>query len=110
MAHYLCQLAYTNEAWAAQIKNPADRVKVVAPFLERLGARFEAAYLSFGEYDIVFIMEAPDNVSAAAVSLAITAGGAVKAYKTTPLMTPDEGIEAMRKAGGAASTYRPPGA
>jgi uncharacterized protein with GYD domain len=110
MAHYLCQLAYTPEAWAAQVKNPADRVKIVAPLLERLGARFETAYLCFGEYDIVFIMEAPDNVSAAAVSLAVTAGGAVKTLKTTPLLTTDEGIEAMRKAGEGASVYRPPGA
>ena len=34
-------------------------------------------------------------------------GGAVKGIKTTPLMTIEEGIEAMRKAGG--STYSPPG-
>ena len=110
MAHYLCQVAYTSEAWAAQVKNPADRVKIVSALLEALGARFEAAYLCFGEYDIVFIMEAPDNVSAAAISMAITAGGAVKAYKTTPLITTDEGIDAMRKASEAAASYRPPGA
>lgn len=53
-------------------------------------------------------MEAPDNVSAAAISLAITAGGAVKAYETTPLLTPEEGIEAMRKGAEAAGAYRPP--
>jgi uncharacterized protein with GYD domain len=109
MAHYLVQLSYTSEAWKAQVQNPANRVEIVRPLLEALGARFEAAYISFGEYDIVFVMEAPDNVSAAAVSLAVTAGGAVKTYKTTPLMTPDEAIEAMRRAGQAASQYRPPG-
>lgn len=108
MAHYLVQLAYTPEAWGAQLKNPQNRVDVVRPLLEKLGARFETAYLSFGKYDIVFIMEAPDNVSAAAISLAITAGGAVKAYETTPLMTTDEGIEAMRKGAAAAAAYRPP--
>lgn len=53
-------------------------------------------------------MEAPDNVSAAAIGLAVSAGGACKAYKTTPLISIDEGIEAMRKAGQAASAYRPP--
>lgn len=108
MAHYLVQVAYTPEAWAAQVKNPQNRVEAVRPLLERLGARFETTYLTFGDYDIVFIMEAPDNVSAAAVSLAISSGGACKAYKTTPLMTVDEGVEAMRKAGQAASAYRPP--
>jgi uncharacterized protein with GYD domain len=108
MAHYLVQLAYTPEAWAAQLKNPQNRVEAVRPALEKVGARFEAAYLAFGKYDIVFIMEAPDNVSAAAISLAITAGGAVKAYETTPLMTPEEGIEAMRKGAEVAAAYRPP--
>jgi uncharacterized protein with GYD domain len=108
VAHYLVQLAYTKEAWAALIKNPQNRVEVVRPLLEKLGARFEAIYFTFGKYDIVFIMEAPDNISAAAISLAITAGGAVNAYETTPLMTIDEGIDAMRKAGEASPTYRPP--
>ena len=108
MAHYLVQLAYTPEAWAAQLKNPQNRIEVVRPAFEKAGARFEAAYLAFGKYDLVFIMEAPDNVTAAAISLAATAGGAVKAYETTPLMTPEEGIEAMRKGAEVAAVYRPP--
>ena len=108
MPHYLLQLAYTPEGWAAQLKNPGNRFEAVQPVFDRLGARFESGYLSFGEYDIVGIVEAPDNVSAAAISLAFSAGGAVKAIKTTPLMTPEEGIEALRKAGDASSVYRPP--
>jgi uncharacterized protein with GYD domain len=56
----------------------------------------------------VFIMEAPDNVSAAAIALAITAGSAVKAYETTPHLSPEESVEAMRKAAEAALAYRPP--
>ena len=58
MATYLMQLSYTPESWAVQLKNPQNRVEVVRPFFERLGARFEAAYLAFGKYDLVFIMEA----------------------------------------------------
>ena len=67
----------------------------------------EAFYYAFGEYDVIGIVEMPDNVSMAAFSLTVSAGGAVKAFKTTPLMTIEEGIEAMRKAGGTG--YRPPG-
>ncbi len=55
--------------------------------------------LAFGEYDAIGIVEMPDNASAAAFSLAAAAGGGVKAFKTTPLMTVEEGIEAMTKAG-----------
>src|SRR5262245_59497257 len=107
MAHYLVQVAYTPEAWAAQLKDPKNRVEIVRPLLERLGARFEATYMAFGDYDIIFILEAPDNVSAAAIGMTVIAGGAVKAYKTTPLMSIDEGLAAMRKGGEAAGVYRP---
>jgi hypothetical protein len=48
----------------------------------------------------------PDNVSAAALSLAIAAGGGFKAHKTTPLLTVAEAIEAMKKA--ATAGYKPP--
>jgi uncharacterized protein with GYD domain len=107
MAHYLIEVAYTAEAWAAQVSNPQNRIEAIRPVIERLGGRIESAYYAFGEYDVVGIMEMPDNVSAAALSLAASAGGAMKAIKTIPLMTIEEGIEAMRKAAG--SGYRPPG-
>lgn len=108
MAHYLVQVAYTPEAWAAQLKNPQDRTKIVGQALERLGARFVSTYLAFGDYDVVFVMEAPDNVTAAGFSMAVSAGGAVKAIKTTPLMTIEEGVQAMRKGAEASGAYRPP--
>ncbi|HSF29374.1 MAG TPA: GYD domain-containing protein [Candidatus Tectomicrobia bacterium] len=107
MARYLFQASYTSDAWAAQVSHPQNRMEVIRPVIERLGGRLESAYLSFGDYDVVLIAEMPDHVSAAAFSLAASAGGAVKAVKTTPLMTIEEGIEAMKKAAGAG--YRPPG-
>ncbi|MHB8645992.1 MAG: GYD domain-containing protein [Thermomicrobiales bacterium] len=109
MAHYLIQAAYTAEVWAAQLRNPQHRVEVVRPLFERLGARIEVVYYAFGEYDLIIVVEAPDNVSAAALSLAVTASGTAKAFKTTPLLTVEEGVEAMRKGGDAATLYTPPG-
>ena len=106
MALYLLQVAYTPEAWAALTKNPQDRIEAVRPAVERLGGKIQGAWFAFGEYDIVAVFEMPDNVSAAAISIAFSAGGAVKAVKTTPLMTVAEGMEAMKKAGGTG--YRPP--
>ena len=63
-------------------------------------------YNSFGEYDAVVIAELPDNEAAAGIAMAAAAGGAVKAIKTTPLMTVKEGLGAMRKAKRA--RYQPP--
>jgi uncharacterized protein with GYD domain len=107
MARYLFQASYTSDAWAAQVNNPQNRMEVIRPVIERLGGRLEIAYLSFGEYDVVVIAEMPDNISAAAFSLAVSAGGALKGIKTTLLLTVEEGIEALKKAAGAG--YRPPG-
>jgi uncharacterized protein with GYD domain len=106
MAYYLIQAAYTPEAWAAMAKTPQNRVEAVRPVAERLGGKLGNGWLAFGEYDIVAILQMPDNVSAAAFSIAASAGGAVKTIKTTPLMTTEEGIAAMKKASGAG--YRAP--
>jgi len=106
MPHYLLQAAYTHDAWAAMVKSPQNRLDAVRPVVEKLGGKIDGGWLSFGEYDVVLICQLPSNVSAAAFSMAASAGGAVKAVKTTPLMSIDEAMEAMRKAGGAG--YRPP--
>jgi uncharacterized protein with GYD domain len=79
---------------------------VIHSVIERLGGRLESGYLSCGDYDVVVIADMPDPTSAAALSLAASAGGALKAIKTTPLLTMEEGLEAMTKAAGTG--YRPP--
>lgn len=89
------------------VKNPEDRLEAVRPVVERLGGKVRERYLSFGEYDIVAIFELPSNVSAAAYCLAVSAGGAVRAIKTTPLLTGHEGVVAMNQA--RTIDYRPPG-
>ena len=43
----------------------------------------------------------PENTDAAAFAMAVAASGAVKTIKTTPLLSVEEGIEAMRKAQGS---------
>jgi uncharacterized protein with GYD domain len=101
------QGAYTSEAWAAQIRNPQNRVDIVRPMIEAQGGRLLSAYYAFGEYDIVLLVEFPDNVSASAIALAVAGAGAFKAQKTTILMSIEEGLEAMRRASGTG--YRPPG-
>ena len=106
MAHYLAQVAYTSEAWASMVKNPQDRISAVTPVVKRLGGTMVSGWLAFGDYDVVGICDMPDNVSAAAFSIAASAGGSVKAFKTTPLLSIADAVEAMRKAGGAG--YSPP--
>jgi uncharacterized protein with GYD domain len=79
----------------AKLKDPQKSVEIVSQLLHPLGGSFESVYLAFDEYDIVAIMDVPDNVTAAAISMVVSAGGSVKAIKTTPLMTIDEAIQAI---------------
>ncbi len=106
MAHYLVQVAYSAEAWASLVKNPQDRIAKVSKAVEKLGGNLLQGWMSFGDFDTILIMEMPDNVGAAAFAVAIAAGGACKGVKTTPLLSVEEGLAAMKKAG--STDYRPP--
>ncbi len=70
MAHYLLEVCYTPQAWAAMLMNPQDRSEAVEPAIQSLGGRMDSFWLTFREYDLVGIVEMPDSVSAAAFSMA----------------------------------------
>ena len=106
MPKYLVQIEYQTKAWSALVRDPQDRLEIAGPVVKNLGGSIECAYLSFGEYDSMAILEMPDNISAASLSMALMASGVFKAIKTTPLMTWEDGVKAMKKAKKAA--YHPP--
>lgn len=107
MPLYMTQFSYTPEAWGALLRNPEDRSAAMKALGDQLGSKLVALYYSFGDYDGVIINEAPDDVTAAAVILAAISPGHVKTTKTTRLLTVEEAMEAMRKAGSV--TYHAPG-
>ncbi len=61
----------------------------------------------FGEYDFIIIADVPSVESMAAIAIAVAAGGAIKASKTTALVTGAQGVEALKKAATVAKTYKP---
>jgi uncharacterized protein with GYD domain len=81
------------------LQNPQDRTNALRAPIESLGGKIHQLFMSFGDYDAVLLIEMPNNVAAAAIAIAIAAGGAVKDIKTTPLMTVAEGVEALKQAG-----------
>jgi uncharacterized protein with GYD domain len=108
MPLFMYQAAYTSESWAAQIKNPQNRVEAVGrQACEAVGGKLVGGWLCFGEYDLILIADVPNLESMAGIALAVAAGGAVKASKTTPLMTGTQGIDALKKADAVAKTYKP---
>ena len=108
MPLYLTRFSYTPETWARLIGNPEDRGKAAQSYVESVGGKLHGFWYAFGEHDAYTLWEAPDNVSMAAVALAITAGGALSSLETTALLTVDETMDALRKAQQVG--YRAPGA
>jgi uncharacterized protein with GYD domain len=108
MPLYLTRFSYTPETWARLISNPEDRRKAAQTYIESVGGKLHGFWYAFGEQDAYNLWEAPDNVSMAAVALAITAGGALSSLETTVLLTVDETMEALGKA--RQVQYRAPGA
>jgi uncharacterized protein with GYD domain len=105
---YLSRFSYTPETWARLIANPEDRQKAARSYIESVGGKLHGFWYAFGTHDGYNLWEAPDNVSMAAVALAISGGGALSSLETTVLMSVDETIDAMRKANDV--KYRAPGA
>jgi uncharacterized protein with GYD domain len=108
MPLYLSRFSYTPETWARLMTNPEDRREAARSYIESVGGKLHGFWYAFGSHDGYTLWEAPDNVSMAAVAVAIAGGGALSSLETTVLLTVDEAIEAMRKA--KQVQYRPPGA
>src|SRR5947208_14208515 len=104
----LVRFSYTPEAWARLIKKPEDRREVARAIVEKLGGKLHGFWYGFGDYQGYVLIEAPKNVSVAALSVGISAGGSLRSAETTVLLTVEERIEGLKKAQGLA--YRPPGA
>ena len=107
MATYLVQVSYTPEALSALIAKPQNRTAVVKKSVENLGGTFVGSWMAFGDYDLVLLIEMPNNISAAALAIAAAGGGSLKSIKTTPLLTVDQALSALKKAG--KSGYTPVG-
>ena len=108
MPLYLTRFSYTPETWARLSKNPEDRREAAKKYIESVGGKLHGFWYAFGAYDGYCIWEAPDNVSMAAVTIAISGGAALSKFETTVLLTVEETIEALNRV--RAITYRPPGA
>jgi len=108
MPLYLSKFSYTPETWARLAAAPEDRRKAAQAYIESVGGKLHGFWYAFGTHDGYNIWEAPDNVSMAAVALAIAGGGALSSIETTVLFTVDETIDALRKADQV--RYRAPGA
>jgi uncharacterized protein with GYD domain len=106
MAKYLIKASYTVEGTKGLLKEGGSgRRAAVAQMIQGMGGKLEAFYYAFGEPDVFAILDVPDVISAAAISLVINSRGGAQ-VSTTPLITPEEIDAACKKS----VAYRAPGA
>ena len=108
MARFLFEVSYTAESWSTQVHTHASVVDRITPLVQKLSGSIDSVYYTFGDRDLVALVDFPSVEDAAAFSLAATAGGAVKSIRTTQLLTVEQGISAMTKADAVASSYHAP--
>ncbi|MGD0210230.1 MAG: GYD domain-containing protein [Desulfomonilia bacterium] len=105
MPKYLAQVNYVGEGIKGLLKEGgSSRRAAIEKLFGSVGAKVEALYYAFGDIDLFVIIDAPDNVTAAALSLTVNAAGAATT-KVTVLLTPEDIDAAAKKT----PSYRPPG-
>ena len=105
MPKYLYQASYTADGAKGLLKEGGSKRRaMVEEMTKAAGGKIEAFYFAFGDSDVYLIVDTPDHATAAAISLAVNASGAV-ALKTTVLLTPEEVDQAAKKT----VKYRSPG-
>lgn len=105
MPKYLVQANYVGQGLKGLLKEGGSKRRAaVEKLFGSVGGKVEAFYYAFGDTDLFIIADVPDNVSAAALSLAVNATGTATS-KVTVLMTAEEIDAAVKKT----PSYRAPG-
>lgn len=107
MTKYAIFFDLKSEAVKGMMDRPSDRERVVSNLLSGVGGTLDAYYWMFGHYDGMVIVDLPDSMSAAAVSVAVSSTGAFGHLETHELFPGPALNQIMDTAKGL--TYFPPG-
>ncbi|MBN9560584.1 MAG: GYD domain-containing protein [Alphaproteobacteria bacterium] len=108
MPFYLFQGAYNNNQIKALVDTPSNRTQAGRELMESFGGKLHQWFMAFGEWDLVGIIEFPDNETAAAAIMRLASSNVFGRAQTTVLFTPEEAEHAMRRANTTPTSYRPP--
>jgi uncharacterized protein with GYD domain len=108
MSYYLYQLSYSKDAIKAMVASPTDRESAARKLIEALGGKLHHLFFAFGQYDVICLIEGPDDKFAMAGAAAVASTGTVTAFSTVKLMTSADAMAAMALAGKAIGSYKAP--
>jgi uncharacterized protein with GYD domain len=109
MPKYALFFTYTSEAWDAMVERPRDRAAQARAVVDAVDGTMEVIYWMFGPHDGICIFDAPNSVSAGAVSVAVGSTGSFKHLETHQLISQDELTELLGTARECRRRYEPPG-
>jgi uncharacterized protein with GYD domain len=105
MSKYLLEVTYTLEGIkGVKEKGGSARLAAATELIEGVGGKIESFYFAFGGTDVFVIADLPDDVSAAAAALTVSAAGGAST-RTVSLLTPAQ----VDAAANNSVKYRPPG-
>ena len=105
MPKYLIEASYTPEGLKGVLsKGGTARREAVEKMLADIGGTLESFNFAFGSTDAYVVVEAPDNIAAAAVGMIVGSRGMATA-RTSVLLTPEE----IDRAAKTKVTYKAPG-
>ena len=108
MPKYLALFSYQADAKAAMIESPGDREPAVRAVLESVGAQLDVMYWMFGAHDGMAVVDAPDSVTMAGISAAISSTGTITS-ETHELFTAEDAHRILDTARTARDHFAQPG-
>ena len=108
MPLYMFQVSYTGDSWKYQVEAREDPRERISQLAAAVGGQLRDVFYAFGDYDLVVLLEMPNDEAMAGHVLAALAGGSMKATKVTPLLTVEQGLKTMEVASKAREGYHPP--
>jgi uncharacterized protein with GYD domain len=94
LSHYILFIKWTEQG-ISKINESPDRFSSFKAMLEKVGGKLIGGYYTFGEYDVVIVMEAPNDEAVMSLMLKVGSAGNVRT-KTLKAFTTEEGIEIIK--------------
>ena len=94
MSHYILLINWTDQG-IGKVKESYDRYSSFRKSLENAGGKLVGGYYTFGEYDLVLIIEAPNDEAVMSLMLNVGSYGNVRT-KTLKAFTAEEGMKIIK--------------
>jgi uncharacterized protein with GYD domain len=94
LSQYIILINWTEQG-ISKINESPDRYSSFKALVEKAGGRLIGGYYTFGEYDVVIIIEAPDDEVVMSLMLKVGSAGNVRT-KTLKAFTAEEGMKIIK--------------